>query len=83
MTKIKLCKDCEHFAKARLGDPTNDRYCERTRVEQVSLIDGSVRHVIRNCASERAGPKSSFKGECGPSAKFFSPRKPWWKRWLG
>ena len=68
MSKIKLCKDCEHGASPPFdfgGSAFNDLVCRRS--EKIEPVYGMS--SFSRCADERA-----HAGQCGPMGLLWKPK---------
>ena len=88
MTETKLCKDCEHY-KLKCVDVCDGHEGEYSYTSKIHLCIIQTTHTQSVIDGRKSsveittdyGERRKALGECGPSAKFFSPRKRWWRFW--
>ncbi len=67
---LKLCRDCRY---------QRDRYCLFFGGKLYTDIVTGEQGVDRQfCSTER---ENNRQDSCGPEAKYFEPKKKWWKLW--
>lgn len=86
---MKLCQDCDHVS--RFVD--RDAMCMRPTPSTNVVTGSETVPLFRPCSAERKEKGwdvppvfySYRRGHkpCGQEAKFFEPRRSWWKRLLG
>ncbi len=77
MTEPKLCKDCD-YSNRLLAFP-NTYICERPVINNNFVTGPCVEKLDSVCGVQR---ECSGEDYCGIEAKFFKPRRSFWKRLL-
>lgn len=75
MSEIKACKDCDYYSSELLFPK-----CHRPLESSFWYFDAKYRNEKNDKWVETE--RMSFDNYCGKEAKYFMPRRPWWKRLL-
>ena len=73
---MKLCKDCNWFREPTTKDLSPENYSQCFRTSGVSPVTGAAgRAALLYCTSLRSAETFMGNEICGPSAKWWEPKK--------